>query len=409
MKAIQFNATIPRYLLAKSAGRLYTPLLWGGLSSTYLREVEPPKLPGEAWLGIRTRYGGICGSDMNMVLSQASPYYDPLISMPLTLGHENVGQIAAMGREVRSGRIGDRIVVEPLLWCQPRGFKDPCSSCAKGEINRCTRFTVGQISPGMYTGTCSTTGGSWSPYFVAHESQIYPIPDEVSDENALLIEPLACCLHAVLHKIPSDDERVLIIGSGTIGLLTLAALRIMGCQAEVMVLAKYPFQAENATRLGADRAIVTGDVFSQVASHYEARVFAPRIGRRIMIGGPDVIYDCAGSDRSIDDAMRMARGGGRVVLLGLLGIARGIDWSSLFSQELVVHGSFLYQRAENYNGNKISTFDLAIDLLKNHSLDLSWIITHKFDISDYKLAFEHITRKGETNIIKAVFEFSDGF
>ena len=324
--------------------------------------------------------------------------------MPLTLGHENVGYLSEIGGAVRGWQVGDRVVVEPLLWCRPRGFEQLCRFCAVGEINRCEKFTDGALSPGMYTGTCAQTGGSWSPYFVAHEMQLYRVPDEVSDENALLVEPFACAIHAVISEIPAEEETVFIIGAGTIGLLTLAALRQLGCESTIMISARYPFQAEAALKLGVNSVISEGEVYTQVAAQTDARVFAPTFGKRVIRGGPDVTYECTGTDSGIDDALRLTRSGGRVVLLGLPGIAKGIDWSALFAQELHVNGSFLYHRTEVYKGEIKSTFSIALELL-GQDLDLSWLVTHKYDLDNYKKALGQVSKKEDNHIVKAAFEF----
>ncbi len=367
-------------------------------------EIDIPPLPGSDWVLIQTRYGGICGSDMGMVTAAASLYYEPMISMPLTLGHENVGYISKIGGAVSDWQVGERVVVEPLLWCRPRGFEQLCRYCAAGEINRCERFTDGALTPGMYTGTCSQTGGSWSPYFTAHETQLYRVPDNVSNENALLVEPFACAIHAVISEIPSEKETVLIIGAGTIGLLTLAALRQLGCESTIMISARYPFQAEAARKLGADFVISERSAYTRVAAQTGARVFTPPFGKEVIRGGPDVTYECAGTDSAIDDALRLTRTGGRVVLLGLPGIGKGIDWSALFAQELKVSGSFLYHHTEEYEGEKRSTFALALEQL-GHDLDLSCLVTHKFELSKYKEALGQVSKREDNHIIKAVFAF----
>ena len=387
-------------------GRVTPALLWSRIGPTFINEIDIPPLPGNDWVEIQTRYGGICGSDMGMVTAAASPYYEPMISMPLTLGHENVGTISKMGKAVSGWQVGDRVVVEPLLWCRPRGFEQLCRFCAAGEINRCERFTDGPLAPGMYTGTCSQTGGSWSRYFTAHESQLFRVPADVSDENALLVEPFACAIHAVISDIPSKEEKVLVIGAGTIGLLTLAALRQLGCKSSIMISARYPFQAEAARKMGADSIISEGDLYTQVAAQNGARVFVPPLGKRVVRGGPDVTYECAGTDSAIDDALRLTRTGGRVILLGLPGIAKGIDWSALFAQELTINGSFLYHRAEHYEGEIKSTFSIALEQFEQR-LDLSWLVTHQYDIYAYKKALGQVRKREDNHIVKAVFAFDN--
>ncbi len=119
-----------------------------------------------------------------------------------------------------------------------------------GEVTRCEHLTQGKLAPGLMIGTCRDTGGSWSPYYLAHVSQLYRAPDEISDENALMVEPFAVGLHAALQNFPADHERVMILGVGTIGLTTLAALRALGSQAEIIVLARYPSRPRRRSAWG---------------------------------------------------------------------------------------------------------------------------------------------------------------
>jgi L-iditol 2-dehydrogenase len=406
MKAIQFRADIPRYALGLALGKFFPALLWSGLSCTYAAEVPEPRLPADDWVKLKTRYGGICGTDMGSIHLHTSPYYSALTSFPFTFGHENVGRVAQVGPRVRDWRVGDRVVAEPILWCRPRGFADLCEYCACGEINLCERHTEGQIAAGVLIGSCRDTGGSWGQYFVAHESQLYRVPDNVSDESALLVEPFAVGLHAALQNFPRDDETVLIYGAGIIGLLTLAALRALGSRARILVLARYPFQAEAARRLGASEIIAGhGDHHAAIAEHTGARWLKPIVGNHVMVGGVDRTFECVGSDASIDDALRLTRGGGCVVVVGVPGIPKGVDWTAIFAQELDVHGAYGYNHAEQFNSKTWRTFDLALELMQRRQVDLGWLVTHKFRLEEYARAFELLNRRGASKAIKAVFEF----
>jgi len=177
MKAIRYNPTIPRYAAGLALSKLSTHFLWSGLSCTTFDDVPEPSLPGDDWAVIKTRYGGICGSDMSAILLHSSPYFSPLTSFPFTFGHENIGRIAVAGSAADDWRQGERVIAEPVLWCAPRGFEDLCRYCIRGEINRCERITEGALSPGLFTGYCRDTGGSWSEYFLAHKSQLNKVPD----------------------------------------------------------------------------------------------------------------------------------------------------------------------------------------------------------------------------------------
>ena len=277
-------------------------------------------------------------------------------------------------------------------------------------IHRCQRITEGSVAAGVMTGVCKDTGGSWSESFVAHPSQIYRLPETVSDENALMIEPLAIGLHAALIRWPSDEDTVLIIGAGTIGLTTLAALRSLGSKSRILVLARYDFQAEAARRLGADEVATTRetDSYDWVADQTGGLVRKPIIGRRVVSGGADLTIECVGSDSAIDEAMRFTRDGGRVVLAGLPGIAKGVDWTAIFAQELEVVAARNYNHIENWMGREWDAAALAIHLMESGKIDLGWMVTHRYPIDAYKQAIKDAGARGKSGMIKGVFEFPAG-
>ncbi len=405
MKAIQFNLTMPRYALGLALSKVYEPILWSGLSCTSAREVPEPKLLGDEWVKIKTRYGGICGTDTSAIWLKTSPYYSPFSSSPFTFGHENVGTIVEAGAKAGAWRVGQRVVVNPLLWCKPRGFTDLCASCARGDINVCLRFAEGALAPGILTGACRDTGGSWSAYFLAHTSQLHAVPDSVSDENALMVEPFACGLHPVLVDFPQDDETILILGAGTIGLVQLAALRALGVKAKILVAARYLFQAEAAKRLGASEVLTGGDLYAQVAEHTGARLYKAIIGKRVMVGGADRTYECVGSDAALDDALRLTRQGGKVILSGIHGLAKGVDWTGVAFKELDVRASNTYTLADPWNGKPWDTFEVAIDLLARGAADLGWMVSHRYRVEDYGKALRAAGDRKESKMIKGVFEF----
>ena len=405
MKAVQFTFSFPRYGLGLALGRWFPGVLWSGLSCTVLREVPEPSLPGPDWVKVKTRLGGVCGTDLGAIYLKTSPYYSPFSSFPFTFGHENLGFISEMGKDVTGWKVGQRVVVNPLLSCEARGFKDLCEFCAKGEVNRCERFTQGALAPAIMTGAARDTGGSWSAAFVAHHSQLYAVPDSVSDENALMVEPFCCGLHAVLIDFPKDEETILILGAGTMGLVTLAALRALGSRARILVSARYANQAEAAQRLGATEVLRRGNLYAQVAERTGARVLKATIGKRVVEGGVHRVYECTGSDSSLDDANRLARSGGKVVLVGIPAIAKGVDWTAIFSQELTVLAARQFNNAELIQGKKWRCFDLALDLMARGKVDLGWMVSRKYALADYKQALSDLAEKGSQGIIKAVFEF----
>lgn len=407
MEALQFSDNIPRYGLSKVLGLGSSRAYWGKLACLQLSNVSDPDLPTEEWVRIRTHYGGICGSDIGLITLHNSTSMSVYTSFPFTVGHENVGLISQLGRNVEGVDVGQRVVVDPLLGCTVRGIADPCTMCARGDYNLCLRFRDGTISAGTLTGFCRDTGGSWSSSFVAHQSQLIPVPDNVSDESAVLAEPFAVALHAVLRNRPTDDQTVLVIGAGVIGLATVAAIRAVGSKARVLITARHSFQIEMARKFGADEVIKPkkGAAFHrQMADVTGASIYKPVIGKDVVSGGADLVFECVGSSSTIDDALRLTAPNGRMVLVGLAGIPRGIDWSPIWFSEVEVHGSYCYAM-EEFEGMRISTMQLALKLMSDGTIDLSPLLTHKFELADYRNALETVTSKGKSGVIKAVFEF----
>jgi threonine dehydrogenase-like Zn-dependent dehydrogenase len=407
VKAVQFTFSYPRYALGLAFGRWLPSLLWSGASCTVMRDITQPQLLGPDWGRVRTRLGGICGTDLGTIHLKTSPYFSPYSSFPFTFGHEQVGTLAELGSNIKDFKVGQRVVVEPTLWCSPRGYAkdDWCEYCQRGEINRCLHRRDGKLAPGLFIGSSPDTGGSWSEAFVAHQSQLYAVPDGMSDENALMIEPFACGLHAALMDLPGDDETILVLGAGTIGLVTLAALRALGCKARILVSARYEHQAKAAQRLGASEVLRGRDLYRQIAEHTGARLLKPVLGKLVVEGGVDRVYECTGNDSSLDDANRFAKRGGTVVLVGVPGLAKGVDWSAIFNQELRLLAATEYSHAETYQGKTWKTYDLAIDLVSSKGVDLGWMVSRKYALGDYKRALADLAQKGSQEIVKAAFEF----
>ncbi len=406
MKAIQLNVSIPRFVVGKAVGPLLPGIFWSGLSCTRYAEVTEPPLPGDDWVRIKTRLGGICGSDLSTIRLHVSPSLSPFCSFPCTIGHEGIGTVAELGSKVRGFQPGDRVVLEPTLWCTPRGIADPCRFCQRGEINLCEHTTDGKLHSGLGIGGCCDTGGTWSPSFVAHVSQLHRIPDEVSDKNALMVEPFSTALHAVLHNFPENDETVIVLGAGTIGLCVIAALRALGSQARLLVLARHGFQAKAAERLGASSVIMGGAsrAFQEVVKAVKGKTMKPIIGKPVMVGGVDTTFECVGSESSFASAVAMTRANGRVIVVGVPGTVR-LDWSPILIKQLAVKTTYSYDHAEEFNGQKQSTFAIALDLMSQGRVNLEWMVTHTFRLEEYKKAFEMLTRRGNHQTIKAAFAF----
>lgn len=406
MRAVQFLVSIPRYVFTLIAGRIYQPAFWGPLSLVQYREVPEPQLPGPDWAKVKVRYGGICASDVGMVRLHESPSLSPFGSERFTLGHENVGTLVEVGEQVEGFAVGDRVVADPMLPCAARGINPPCRSCQEGQFPRCENITEGNLSPGLQIGACADTGGSWSPYFVAHRSQLFHVPESISDENALLVEPFCSALHPVIRNLPRDEDTALIIAAGTIGICALVALRALDSRARVIVLAKYPFQGELARRYGADEVVYLdkgGKYYNSIAELVGGKLFQPVLGKPVMIGGADVTYDCVASEVSIRDALWLTRAGGTIVQIGL-GSTGKIDWTPLWFRELTMVGT-VYYSIEEYQGQRIRCHQLALEFMAQGKVDLAPLLTHTFRLDDYRRALAMNMNKSRHRLVHSAFVF----
>jgi len=405
MKAISFAAPIPTYIATQVAGRISENWFMGGHACTRFTDVATPDLPTEDWVRIRTRMGGICGSDLAIVGLEASPSTSPFSSFPFVIGHENVGTIESMGSAVRGFGVGDRVTVNPLLCCEPRGITPPCPACAGGHHSRCDHFTDGAIAPGMFIGTTKSLGGSWGEQFVAHQSQLVRVPDHVTDAAAVMTEPFACCVHAVLGARPQPCQRVLVIGAGTMGLVMVAALNALAPESPVTVLARHPFQARHATNLGAAKTVMArGDYLGELAEAAGSRLLQPILGRPIGVGGFDLVFVCISSTRGVEDAMRFARAGATIVLLGNATTLRGLDWTPLWIKELSLRGTLAYG-GHAHGGADINAFNIAADLIATGRAPVETLVTHQFALSDYRAALHTARAKGSVESVKVAFTF----
>lgn len=384
--ALQYAFSVPNYLQVRAADRAPGAMLERrGIPGLRLIDLDDLPLPGPDWVRLRPRLAGICGSDMAMLTNRSGPSLMPFVSFPLVPGHEVVADVIELGDDVEGIGIGDRVTVDPVITCAMRKL-EPCPSCARGQPGLCTRAAEGELAPGMLIGFCRDLPGGWSSSFVAHRSQIYPVPAAVDDRTAVLIEPLSVAVHAILRQPPQLEDRVLIIGGGSIGLLVLNALRMLGHGNEVTILARHPRQAELAQRFGATH-VIRGSAGDAATTIVGARAFQPLRGPRVYAGGFDLVIDCAGTSASVDAALRVAGPHGRILMVGCAAELRKLDLTFLWARELTMSGSYVYGREESLPGAP-HTFDVTMTLLQEHpERDLGEIVTHVVPLTSWREAF----------------------
>lgn len=374
MKALVFSRKPVKFAAAMVAGRL-TPGAGAKVGPLALRDVDPPELPGPGWVRVRPRLAGICGSDLATIDGTSSRWFEPIVSFPFTPGHEVVGELDD----------GTRVVIVPVLSCVARGIRPVCGACADGRINHCERIGYGDLEPGLQCGFCESTGGGWSTLMVAHEDQLVVVPDDLSDEAAVLIEPTACAVHAAAQV---DAVSVAVIGAGTLGLLTIAALRRAHPDMEITTTAKHPHQRSLAIELGADSVVAPGELERAV----RARTGSMRFDNGQLSGGIPAVVDCVGSADSIAQALRIAAPGGTVHAVGMPGVTT-VDLTPLWQREVALRGSYAYQRPD---------FDTATALVRD--LDLGRLVTASYPLRRYEDAITHAASAGSRGAVKIAFD-----
>lgn len=407
MRGIVFDGDVKRYAGTLLLGKLDKKLSYGGFACTrYKEDIREPELPGPDWVRIKTGFGGICGSDLNLVYLHDSPSASPFVSFPFVIGHENMGVVEEAGSGVKDFKAGDRVIADPILSCRVRGIEEECDSCKSGNPSVCSSFTKGSLAPGMSIGSCRDTGGSWGEYYVAHSSQLIKLEEDTRGEDAVLVDAIASALHPVARNYPDDNEKVLVVGSGIIGLMVVACLRALGSKCNITILARHAFQGELAGKYGADNVVYTRDedYYSTFAGITGGTLYKPIIGKRVMTGGFDRVFECVGSDVSIDESLRFTRQGGTMVLIGLASAPKGVDWTPIWLKEIKLHGAY-WCGLEDIGGSKASTYMHTLRLIAEGKLDIKPLATHILDIKDYKRAMEIASDKGRYKSIKVLFGF----
>jgi threonine dehydrogenase-like Zn-dependent dehydrogenase len=360
MLALQYHPSVPRHLAARLSPKV-------GVTALRLTEMDPPRPPGPDWQLVRPRLSGICGSDQALVNGSASPYLASLTSTPFVPGHEVVGEVRTGGRSIR------RVVVEPAL-----------DGAARADERT-------HLSAGLQIGYCRDTGGGWSEGLVAPAAQLHTVPDTLSDEDAVLVEPLACSLHAVRIAAPEAGQVLVVIGAGTMGLLTIAALRELAPDATVLAVAKHDGQLSEAMRMGADHVCTPDKLHLEAARLTGARRVVGRITGELLLGGVDGVLDCVGSSASLQAAVSVARPRGVVTLVGMPGSV-SVDLALAWQRELQLRGAYGYG----------DDFPRALRLAER--LRPGRLVDRGFHLRDYKAALEHAPRAARTGRVKTVFD-----
>lgn len=394
--ALELFRSVPRYVAARTVGRSAPGLIAGPLAPLRLVSPQDPEPRGEGWARVKPLLSGICGSDLATISGTTSFYFTPLVSLPFVPGHEVVGELLDDCGDLRSGQ---RVVLSSVLACAARGEDPVCANCAAGDFGRCDRVTVGDLKAGLQTGYCADTGGGWSRMMLAHRSQLYAVPDSMSDRSAVLVEPMAAAAHTALRARVPDGGTVLVVGAGTVGILTALAIQRLATPGRMIVAAKHPRQRAAAKLVGATEVVRPEHALKAVRRAHHAVKLTPERGPEFLLGGVDVAIDCVGSRSALDLALRTTRAGGRVVLSGIPG--GGADLTPLWFRELELVGAYT-GGTEDVGGERRRTFDLAMEIAAMAPM-LEDLVGAVYPLSRWREALDHALGAGALGTFKVAF------
>lgn len=322
------------------------------------REVPEPFVGGREVL-VHSHQAGLCRTDIEMI---TGTFTDPRwVRFPLIPGHEWAGTVLAVGNEVESVAPGDRVVCEGLITC------GRCRRCANGQTHWCERIeAVGFTRPGGYAELVSVP-----------EQVVHRLPEHVSFDAGVLIEPASVVLHGLQKARPALGETVAVVGVGTLGAIAITMAKLWSPSA-IVAHGVREEELELGRRLGATDVVRVDD-------------------REPPPGDFDLVIETAGAPAAVKLAAELCRPGGRAVLLGIAGEGRTLTLPSdlLTGQDIALIGSVAYPR---------SVWAEVVQLVGHRVLSLEAIVTHRFPIDEFARAVALMDDERRGAVAKVVLE-----
>jgi threonine dehydrogenase-like Zn-dependent dehydrogenase len=409
-KRRRVKAAIPQSVIpeaSKGANWLLSNL---AISPVALMEVPDARPLRADWVVTKPLLAGICGSDSKQVLLDfgEDDLDSPLMafcSFPQILGHEVVAEVIELGPKATGLEEGQRVVLNPWLTCLPRGLPS-CPACRAGDLSLCWSFTKGEISPGLHTGVSRDATGGFAELMPAHCSMLFVVPEELSDEEAVLADPVSVSLHSITRHPPSPDAKCVVYGAGALGLAAIGLLRALYPTVEIAAVARFRAQQQLAKSLGASLVVDSENPLEviEILAKWSGGVLHP-IGQGLPMthpGGVDVVYDTIGKPETLAVGSRVLKSRGTLVKSGVHAPSRW-EWSPLYFKEITYVGSNAFGM-ETVEGKRAHAIEHYLDLVKTGRIDFTPIITHYFSLEDWELAFSALAVQGQSGAVKVLID-----
>lgn len=307
---------------------------------------------------------GICGSDIHVYHGT-----HPFTSYPITQGHELSAKVVELGSNVTEFTVGQKVTIEPQVYC------GKCYPCTHGKYNLCENLKVMGFQ----------TTGTASEYFIADALKVTPLPENLTYNEGAMIEPLAVTVHAVKRFDKIKGARVAILGAGPIGILLAQTAKGLGAKS-VLITDVSDKRLKLAKSVGADYTVNTMNV-----GFGDAMVDAFGSDKA------DVIYDCAGNDITMGQAIKYARKGSKIILVAVFDKMATVDLAVLNDHELDLVTSMMY-RHEDYVE--------AIRLVNEGKIQMKPLMSRHFTFQEYLSAYEYIDNNRESTM-KVLIDIDD--
>ena len=332
-----------------------------------IRPAEVP-VPRDDEVLLKVEYVGICGSDIHGF--ESGPFIPPKDpNQEIGLGHECAGTVVGIGSKVTKFKIGDKVCIEPGVPC------GKCRFCLEGKYNICPDVDFMATQPNYR--------GALTNYLCHPESFTFKLPDNMDALAGALVEPAAVGMHAALLAGVTPGKKIVILGAGCIGLMTLQACRCMGAT-DIVVVDIIPKRLEMAKKLGA---------MAVVNSIEEDMVTAAKK----LVGelGADIVFETAGAQVTAKQTPEMVVRGGKIMIVGTIPGETPINFLKI-NREVSIQTVFRYANC----------YQLTIDAISSGRFDVKSMVTDSYDYQEVQRAFEEsLSRKQD--IIKGVIKISE--